>query len=368
MAAVLLYESVPNFSEGRRAGVIDTITAAAAGPAQLLDVHSDPDHNRSVVSLVGSQAHLEVGLIAAVQEARDRIDLRSHTGVHPRVGAADVIPIIPLRDATIDDARHLARQLAERIWAELGIPVFFYGSGSGTLADVRAGRATPDVGGPAPHPSAGAVCIGARQALVAFNVVLRGVDLAAARALARSLRESGGGLPGVQALAFGLAGSRIQLSMNLFRLHETRPADVLAELERRGVGIEAQELVGLCPAYAAAPSFGDGALFEGRLAAAAARAAAARCQARGGAEHMALGTRLEREAGELARLGVDQQWMLAGAERAAALRPVLSAARVEDPELDAMLAAAAAGLREAITPATALLYRARIAALDARLA
>ena len=368
MAADLIFESVPNFSEGRRGGVIDAITSAAAGPAHLLDVHSDVDHNRSVVSLAGSKAHLLDGLVAAVAQARDLIDLRSHSGVHPRVGAADVVPIIPLRDATIDDASERSRELAERIWAELRVPVFFYGYGSRALADIRGGRATPDVGGPAPHPTAGAVCVGARQALVAFNVVVRGLDLAGARAVARSLRESGGGLRGVQALAFGLPDGRVQLSMNLFRLHETRPVDVVAELERRGVEVDVRELVGLCPAHAAGSGVGDGALLEGRLAAAAARTAAFRCRARGGEEHTALGARLEREAGELAQLGADQQWMLAGAERAAALRSVLPAAGVMDPEVDAMLAAAAAGLREAITPATASLYRARVAALEARLA
>lgn len=366
MAADLIFESVPNFSEGRRGGVIDAITAAA-GPAHLLDVHSDVDHNRSVVSLAGSKAHLAGGLIAAVAQARDLIDLRSQSGLHPRVGAADVVPIIPLRDAAIDDASELAHELGERIWAELRVPVFFYGYGSRTLADIRGGRATPDVGGPAPHATAGAVCVGARQALVAFNVVLRRLDLAAALTLARSLRESDGGLRGVQALAFGLSDGRVQLSMNLFRLHETRPADVVGELDRRGVEVAGQELVGLCPAHAAASGVGDGALLEGRLAAAAARIAADRCRARGGEEHSALGARLDREAGELAQLGADQQWMLAGAERAAALRSVLPAAGVMDPETDAMLAAAAAGLREAITPETASLYRARIAALEARL-
>lgn len=362
-----LFESVPNFSEGRRDEAVAAIARAAAGPARLLDVSADPDHNRAVISLAGSERSLTDGLLAAVAEAMERIDLRAHRGVHPRVGAADVVPIVPLRHATLDRCREVAHDLGQRIWERLRVPVYFYGSGEGrTLADVRAGRSTLDVGGPGLHPSAGAVCVGARPALVAFNVVLYGTDLVAARGLARSIRESGAGLRGVQALAFPLSGDRVQLSMNLFRLDETRPADVIAELERRGVSLGAQELVGLCPAAAATPP-ADGRLLEGRLAAAAARGAAERCRQQGDEERLALASRLEREAVALAGLRVDQDEILAGAERAAALRTVLPAAHVADEELDAMLAAAAEGFRAAITPATAAVYRARLDALERRL-
>ena len=362
-----LFESVPNFSEGRRRDVIDAIASSAA-PAYLLDTDADPDHHRAVISLAGFRERLVNGLIGAVAEAKERIDLRSHQGVHPRVGAADVVPIVPLGETTLDDCRGVAHELGERVWGELEIPVYFYGQGeANTLADIRAGRAQLDIGGPLPHPTAGAVCIGARRLLVAFNVMLYGFDLVGARALARELRESSAGLRGVQALAFALSGDRVQLSMNLFRIEETSPSDVIGELERRGVSMGAEQIVGLCPAIAASPA-ADGRLLEGRLAAAAAREGAERCRMRGGEEHTALAARLDREADDLARLTADEDTILAGAERAAALTPVLRAAQLGDGELEAMLGAAARGLRAAVTPATEAVYRARVDALDARLA
>lgn len=367
MQAEQLFESVPNFSEGRRREVIDSIAGAVSAHAFLLDVDSDADHNRSVVSLAGFKTKVFAALLAAVAEAKQRIDLRTHQGVHPRVGAADVVPLVPLGETAVSDAQVAARELGERIWAELEIPVFFYGSGTGrTLADIRAGRVQPDVGGPSLHPTAGAVCVGARPALVAFNVVLHGIDLVAARALARSIRESQAGLRGVQALAFPLSNERLQLSMNLFRLDETRPADVIAELERRGVSMEAQEIVALCPAIAASAA-ADGRVLEGRMASAAARAASALCRERASEEHFALAVRLDVEADELARLPADQDAFLGGAERAAALVRVVRAAGISDPELDAMALAAAGGLRAAISAGTAGIYQARVDALDARL-
>jgi glutamate formiminotransferase len=362
-----LYESVPNFSEGRRQDVIDAIANAAA-PAFVLDMDADPDHHRAVISVAGFKERLVEGLLSAVAEAKERIDLRSHHGVHPRVGAADVVPIVPLGGTTLAACRELAHELAPRIWDELEIPVYFYGQGEGrTLADIRSGRVRPDVGGPDPHPTAGAVCVGARAALVAFNVVLHGFDMVAARALARSLRESAAGLRGVQALAFQLPEDRVQLSMNLFRVDETRPSDVIAELERRGVSMGAQQIVGLCPAAAANPA-ADGRLLEGRLAGSAAAAGAITCRERGGEELEALALRLEREAEELARLPAGQDAILGGGERAAALVHVLRAANVADEELEALLYAAARGFRDAVTAATQAIYRARVAALDARLA
>jgi glutamate formiminotransferase len=362
----VLYESVPNFSEGRRPEVIDAI-AAAAGKAHLLDVDADADHNRAVVSLAGTREPLVEALLAAIAAARELIDLRSHSGVHPRVGAADVVPIVPLGGTSLDECRELAHALGERIWSELEIPVYFYGHGEvHRLADIRAGRARLDLGGTQPHPTAGAVCVGARRLLVAFNVVLYDFDMVAARALARSLRESSAGLRGVQALAFELPGLRVQLSMNLFRVEETTPADVIEELERRGVAHGAQQIVGLCPAIASGAA-ADGRILEARLAAAAARGGAQRSREVGGEEHAALALRLEREAEDLGRLTADEDAILAGAERAAALSPVLRAATVLDDELGAMLGTAARGLRSAVTPATAAIYRARVDALDARL-
>lgn len=361
-----LFESVPNFSEGRRLDVIAAI-ASAARRAHVLDTDADPDHNRVVISLAGFRAKLVDGLLGAVGSAVDQIDIRAHSGVHPRIGAADVVPVVPLDGTSLAECREVAHQLAERIWDELHVPVFFYGHGeSRSLADIRAGRARPDVGGPALHPTAGAVCVGARHALVAFNVMLSDADLVTARALARSLRESSGGMRGVQALIFPLPGNRIQLSMNLFRLDETKPAEVIAELQRLGTSMSAEQVVGLCPARVAHDA-AAGRLLEARLASAAAREGAARCDARGGDEPVAVGRRLRRESDDLAQLGVDQDALLAGAERSAALVGVLRAAIVLDEELEAMLLVASRGLRAGITAATEALHRARVAALDTRI-
>ncbi|HET9781947.1 MAG TPA: glutamate formiminotransferase [Candidatus Dormibacteraeota bacterium] len=362
-----VFESVPNFSEGRRPDVISAIGASVA-PALLLDSDSDPDHNRLVVSLAGAGPSVSDGLLAAITAAIDRIDLATHSGVHPRVGAADVVPIIPLGETSLETCRELAHSIGARAWSELRVPAYFYGHGENkTLADIRAGRARLDLGGPDLHPTAGAVCIGARRPLVAFNVILYGYDLVAARALARTIRETGAGLRGVQALAFPLSGDRVQLSMNLFRIDQTSPSDVVAELERRGVSLGVQQVVGLCPSVAA-HSAADGRLLEGRLAGAAAETAASRCDDRGGEEMTLLAARLRREAGELAALRADEDAILGGAERSAALIEVLRAARVLDGELEALLRAAAVGFRSAVSAATASIYRARIDALDARLA
>jgi hypothetical protein len=276
-----------------------------------------------------------------------------------------VVPIVPLGQSTLAAARDVAQEVGERIWNELRVPVFWYGE-QRSLADIRAGRAVPDLGGPDLHPSAGGVSVGARMTLVAFNVMLPEMDVARARALARSLRESQAGMRGVQALVFELPGGRVQLSMNLFRVDETPPAAVVAELERRGVAMGEQQLVGLTPAIAA-NQVGAGRLLEGRLAGAVARAAALRCREAGNEEGLALARRLEREADALAALGIDQAELLVGAERAAALAPVLRAAGVLDGELEAMAGAAARGLRAAITLETAAAYSARVMALDRRL-
>jgi glutamate formiminotransferase / 5-formyltetrahydrofolate cyclo-ligase len=360
-----LFESVPNFSEGRDRSVIDAIAGGASRRAHLLDVDADGDHNRTVISVAGFQPHLIQALMASVYLAVELIDVRSHLGVHPRVGAVDVVPIVPLDSTPLSRCVEVAVELGDRIWEELRVPVYFYGSHQ-SLADIRAGRGRLDVGGPALHPTAGAVCVGARPKLVAFNVILPGVDVASGGVVARSLRESSGGMRGVQALVFSLPGGRVQLSMNLFRLEETSPAAVVEELERRGVVIGSQQVIGLCPAVVASRA-ASGRLLEAHLAASAARAGADRCLSRGGEEHVALARRLVREAESLPGLGVDQDSLLGGAERAAALVPVLQVAGVLDGELRAMLSAAAAGLRSAITPDTHSAYAARVTALDRRL-
>jgi len=230
-----------------------------------------------VVTLAGFAPKLVEALIASVRTAAELIDVREHRGVHPRVGAADVVPIVPLDATPLSRCQEVARELGDRIWNELRVPVFFYGQGQ-SLADIRAGRGRLDLGGPGVHPTAGAVCVGARPKLVAFNVILQGVDADAARALARSLRESGGGMRGVHALVFELSGGRVQLSMNLFRLEETTPTMVVAELERRGVAIAFQQVVGLCPPPVAIEA-AAGRLLEARLAAAAAQNATANAEA-----------------------------------------------------------------------------------------
>lgn len=361
-----LFESVPNFSEGRDAPVIDAI-ARAASAAHLLDVDPDPYHHRVVVSMAGTRDRLLDGLIHSVATAAERIDLSRHAGVHPRVGAADVVPIVPLGDTSLDACHEVARELGRRIWSELRIPVYFYGHGEDwTLADIRAGRAQPDLGGPDLHPTAGAVCVGARRLLVAFNVLLDGLTVPEARALARSIRESGGGMRGVMALAFELPSGHLQLSMNLFRLDETSPQGVVDELRRRGVMPGEQQIVGLCPAVAASDA-AAGHLLEGHVGSAVAREGARRCLGLGGEEPAALATRLQYEASGLADLAVDQESLLAGAERCAALGPVLKAAEVLDGELAAMAAVAARGLRRAINRATESAYPERVLALDRRL-
>ncbi|HVS47923.1 MAG TPA: hypothetical protein VHJ99_03365 [Candidatus Dormibacteraeota bacterium] len=365
MEAEGLFESVPNFSEGRQSGVIGAMAGAAARHAHVLDVDPDSDHHRVVVSMAAQRSRLLEGVMVAVSAAVELIDVRTHEGVHPRVGAADVVPIIPLGQSTLAGARELAREVGERIWTELKVPVHWYGEHR-SLADIRAGRAQPDLGGPELHPTAGAVSVGARLTLVAFNVLLPGMDVTQAKVLARSLRESQGGLRGVQALVFQLSGGRVQLSMNLFRVDETPPAAVVAELIRRGIAVGEQELVGLCPAVAAG-EFATGSLLEARLAAAAARAGALKCRKRSDEEAAALALRLEREAEGLAALGVDQRELLAGAERAAALVPVLRAANAMDEELEMMLGDAARGIRAAINPATVAVYPERVSALDRRL-
>jgi len=363
---VELFESVPNFSEGKDRAVIDSI-AAAAEMAHVLDVEPDPDHHRAVVSLLAPRERLIEALLGAVAAAAERIDLRKHAGVHPRVGAADVLPIVPIGTTTIDACRGVAHEVGHRIWTDLQIPVFFYGYGAEwSLADIRAGRAQPDLGGPALHPAAGAVCVGARGPLVAFNVLLPDTPVGEARRVAKSLRESAGGVRGVQALAFELTGGRIQLSMNLFRVGESPPESVIEELRRRGVHLGDQQVVGLCPAVAASEA-ASGRILEARVGAAAAREGARRARRAGGDELAALGQRLATEAESLSALHSSQEELLAGAERCAALAPVLQAAVLLDAELQSMAQLAARGLRDALSEATRLRYAARMAALDQRL-
>jgi glutamate formiminotransferase/glutamate formiminotransferase/formiminotetrahydrofolate cyclodeaminase len=272
---VLPLEAVPNFSEGRDRDTIEAIADALGRGARLLDVHSDPDHNRSVFTLVGGDASLVDALVAGVACARDRIDLRRHVGAHPRIGAADVVPVVPLIPEDMERARAAASEVARRIGDELALPVFLYGElapgrgpaffrkgGTAELAR-RLGEAelTPDFGPLELHPSAGGVIVGARRPLIAFNVDLRGGSADDARAIASVIRERDGGFPGVRALGLELPGTgRVQVSMNIEDWRAAALHDVLARIEdeaaARGVEVAGSELVGLMPAGAAAAAAG----------------------------------------------------------------------------------------------------------------
>jgi glutamate formiminotransferase len=266
-------ESVPNFSEGRDRATIDAIASALSEHAELLDVHADPDHNRSVFTLVGEEGELEEALVAGVACAVERIDLRRHEGAHPRIGAADVVPIVPLERSKMARAVQTAKRVGERL-AELGLPVFLYGElGGGNGPSffrrggteelqkrVDAGEVAPSFGPRGLHPSAGGVLVGARRPLIAFNVNLRG-DVAVAREIAAVVRERDGGFPGVRALGLDLPRADIvQVSMNVedweaAALHEI-VARIQSEAEARGVEVLGSELVGLMPAGAAVAAAG----------------------------------------------------------------------------------------------------------------
>jgi len=274
-------ESVPNFSEGRDRATIDAIAAVLSEQAQLLDVHADPDHNRSVFTVVGDDDRLVAALVAAVGCARERIDLGRHEGVHPRIGAADVVPLVPIRPDGMPRARTAATALARRIGDELELPVFLYGE----LADGRGpaffrkggpaelqrrideGELVPDFGPGRLDPRAGGVLVGARSPLVAFNVDLRG-DLDAAREIAALVRESGGGFPGVRALGLDLpSAGLVQVSMNVEDWEAAALHEIVARIEReaeaRGAEVLRSELVGLMPAGAAAAAAGAALRIDG---------------------------------------------------------------------------------------------------------
>jgi len=262
-------ESVPNFSEGRDGATLDALSTVLGGSARLLDVHADEDHNRSVFTLVGSEAELTQSLLAGIGCARERIDLRRHEGAHPRIGSADVVPLVPLVAGDMERACAAARGLAERIGSELELPVFLYGElapGRGPAFFRRGGpeelqrridasELEPDFGPRRLDERAGGVLVGARRPLIAFNVNLRG-SLEAAREIAGAVRERGDGFPGVRALGLALPRARlVQVSMNVedyeaAALHEVVER-VESEAAKRGAEVVGSELVGLMPAGAA---------------------------------------------------------------------------------------------------------------------
>ena len=265
-----LVECVPNFSEGRDSGTLDALEGAitAVPGVKLLDVQADPAHHRSVFTFVAPpDAALEAAL-RAMRVATERIDLTKHAGEHPRMGATDVVPFVPVRDVTMDDCVALARRLGERVAAELEIPVYLYARAATRpererLPEIRKGEfeglrdrigrdpaANPDFGPRRIHPTAGATAIGARPFLVAFNIYLDSSDVAIAKEIAKQIRTSSGGLPAVQASGFEVAG-QAQVSMNLLDIDTTSPAAVFAAVARearaRGVDVLKSEVVGLVP-------------------------------------------------------------------------------------------------------------------------
>jgi glutamate formiminotransferase len=269
---VLPLESVPNFSEGRDRETIEAIGEALSSRVRLLDVHADADHNRSVFTVVGDERALFAALVSAVECARERIDLRRHEGAHPRVGAADVVPLVPIAPGDMERARGAAYEAAGRI-GELGLPVFLYGQPGrgpaffrrggpdGLQRRVDAGELVPDFGPARLDSSAGAVLVGARRPLIAFNVNLATDDVEVARAIAAVVRERGGGFRGVRALGLDLPrAGLVQVSMNVEDWEAAALHDIVArvaeEAGARGVEVVGSELVGLMPAGAAAAAAG----------------------------------------------------------------------------------------------------------------
>ena len=263
-----LFEAVPNFSEGRERDRISRIVAAVRSVegVRVLGLHSDPDHNRSVLTFAGEEEAVLEAAVALADACAREIDLTSQTGEHPRMGSLDVLPFVPLEGATLEDAARLARRAGERI-EPLGFLVYLYeaaatASHRRNLADVRRGGYQglaarledplwqPDYGPRDLDPHKGAVAVGARPFLVAFNVYLDTNDLEVARAIAREVRERDGGLPGVKALGLKVGG-RAQVSMNLTDLERTSMPVALEAVREaaveHGVSVESTELVGLAP-------------------------------------------------------------------------------------------------------------------------
>jgi len=253
----LLVECVPNFSEGRSREVVDAIESAICSVAGSVVLHrtSDLDHNRSVITYAGLGNSVLESAVLAARVALERIDLNGHRGVHPRLGALDVLPFVPLTGTPLEYCVELAHEAGRRIWEEVGIPVYFYEAAARTpervrLEHVRRGEfegvgeairsdpsRRPDVGGPQLHPTAGAVIAGARKFLIAYNINLRTEDIAVAKEIARSIRTSSGGL--------------VQVSMNLTDFEQTPVHVVFLEVarlaEQRGIEVEESELIGLMP-------------------------------------------------------------------------------------------------------------------------
>jgi glutamate formiminotransferase len=270
-----LVECVPNFSEGRDPVVVAAIARAAAGVPgiTILDLQRDIDHNRSVLTFAGPPEAVAEAAVAAAGVAARHIDLNKHDGVHPRIGAADVIPFIPLRGITLEECAALARAAGERHWERNGVPVYFYDAAAlrrdrtrleqirkGGFRLLRSAAQTdpyrrPDVGGPALHPTAGASVFGARKFLVAYNVNLRTSDVALAESIAKKIRASSGGFPCVKALGVFLESRNLAQVTTSLTDFEVTPVHVVFnairdEAARAGVEVQGSELIGLIPGKA----------------------------------------------------------------------------------------------------------------------
>jgi glutamate formiminotransferase len=264
-----LIECVPNFSEGRHPDVVEAIVAAMqVEGVRLLDYSLDADHNRSVVTIAGTPAAVVESAVRAAGRASELIDLTTQEGVHPRIGAADVIPFVPVRDVSLEQCVILARQAGNEIWNRHQVPVYFYEAAAARpdrvmLEEVRRGQfeglrdavhrepaRRPDVGGPSLHPTAGASAVGARRFLIAFNLYLDTPDVAVARAIAREIRQSGGGLAGVKAMGVSAHG-QAQVSMNITDFTRTPVGQVFNAVKEKahkhGAAPASAELIGLLP-------------------------------------------------------------------------------------------------------------------------
>jgi len=264
-------ECVPNFSEGKRKDVVDAIAAciSSVGGVKLMDVEMDPNHNRAVVTFVGEIEDVKKAAFEAAKKAVELIDMEKHMGEHPRIGALDVLPFVPITASMIDCVA-AAREVGGRIAKELGVPVYLYGEAATTparhnLPDVRRGEyeglktdiakdpeRRPDFGEARMHPTAGATAVGARPILIAYNIDLETKDVGVAKEIAKKIREKDGGFPAVRALGFELADRGIvQVSMNLLDYKVTpiwKVYDAVeAEARRRGVAVVGSEVVGLVP-------------------------------------------------------------------------------------------------------------------------
>jgi glutamate formiminotransferase / 5-formyltetrahydrofolate cyclo-ligase len=253
-----LFEIVPNLSEGRDAATIEAACAAVeATGARLLDWSSDEIHHRSVLTIVGDATQVVDAAIALAGVALERIDLRGHRGVHPRIGVLDVLPFVPLRGATLDDAAGLAHRAGAEIWRRYGVPSFYYGAAARRqerrlLPEIRNNLDwLPDEGDVPRHVSAGAIAIGARDILIAFNVELASTDLGVAREIALAIRERNGGLRSLRALALPRGDDCVQVSLNVTDYAATplyRVVELIAYLAaERGVDVAGCELVGFLP-------------------------------------------------------------------------------------------------------------------------